>query len=398
MSNSPLWNKIDQWTRLSHLSFPVPSYSSRLSHTLGGITLMGFLILFGTGLFLTQFFNSMPDSSNASVHYIVEKVTGGRWIRSLHYWTAQAVILSLCAHIIRVFITGAYKFPRILTWYFGTALFFTTMMISYFSGTVIKWDQEGSEALEHYETVVGMLGPLGKFLGSELTTTVSMNARMYSVHIAIGPLLLIALVAGHFYLIHVFNIAPLPGGPYSRQTEVPETELKGTFTEHFFSIFRFSLIFYGAVAILARFVPAPLRSAPMGEPTGIKPPWIYYWQYGIENFIGMEGILYSSIALVLIFLIVPLMDRGPSREYKDRKAVLSVGAVTLLAITSLTVYGWLSPEQVHHHGGHNHAHEHQEEVPAVDGVVKEAPSEEKHHHQEGPAGKTDPGHSTNGPE
>jgi ubiquinol-cytochrome c reductase cytochrome b subunit len=298
-------------------------------------------------------------------------VAGGRWIRSFHYWTAQAVILSMCAHLLRVFYSGSYKAPRILTWYFGTALFFTATMLSFFSGTVIKWDQEGSEALEHYQFVVGLLGPVGTLLGEGLTQSVSMNVRMYSIHVTLAPLLLIVLVVGHFFLIHVFNISPLPRGPHSKLPEVPKAELTGTFTEHLFGIVRFSLIFYGLVAILAAIVPASLEPAATSEATGVKPPWIYLWQYGIENFLGMAGILYSTILLLLLFLIVPWLDRGLSRDPKDRKGVLALGAVTALVLLSLTLYGWLSPKQVHH--GHGHGHEgNMEEIPGME--MNEPPS------------------------
>lgn len=396
MSNGSLWNRLDQWTRISRLSFPVPAHAKNLGYCLGGITLTGFTLLFVTGLILTQFFNPQPDQANRSVHYIVEKVFGGRFLRSFHYWTSQAVILAVCAHLLRVFITGAYKAPRVLTWYFGVALFFTATMLSYFSGTVIKWDQEGSEALEHYQVIVGMLGPIGTLMGSGLTDSVSMNVRMYGFHVTLAPLLLIALIVGHFYLVHVFNISPLPRGPHSRLPEVPATELTGTFTEHLWAITRFSLIFYGLVAVLSAVVPAPLGGEPSPEPTGVKPPWIYYWQYAVENFVGMPGILYSSLVLLLLFLIVPLLDRGPSRDPKDRKGVLALGAVTLAVMTGLTIYGWLSPEQVHE-GGHGHGDKQTQEhtmdgMPGM-GKMKETPSGEQAHDTGAPSGPTQEEHT-----
>ena len=389
MSNGSLWNRLDQWTRLSRLSFPVPAHAKNLGYCLGGITLMGFTLLFVTGLILTQFFNPQPDQANRSVHYIVEKVFGGRFLRSFHYWTSQAVVLAMCAHILRVFISGSYKFPRVLTWYFGTALFFTATMLAYFSGTVIKWDQEGSEALEHFEFIIGLLGPVGALIGKGLTDSVSMNVRMYGFHVTLAPLLLIGLVVGHFYLIHVFNISPLPRGPHSRLDEVPEAELTGTFTEHLFGIIRFSLVFYGLVAILSAVVHAPLEPAASGESTGVKPPWIYLWQYGIENFVGMAGILYSSVVLVLLFLLVPILDRGPSRDPKDRKGVLALGAVTFIVLLGLTLYGWLSPKQVHqgHEHGQAHDQEHKmDEMPGM-GETKETPSGGHAHDESAPPEK-----------
>lgn len=396
MPNGSLWNRLDQWTRLSRLSFPVPAHAKNLGYCLGGITLMGFMLLFVTGLILTQFFNPQPDLANRSVHYIVEKVFGGRFLRSFHYWTAQAVVLAMCAHLLRVFISGSYKAPRVLTWYFGTALFFTTTMLAYFSGTVIKWDQEGSEAMVHYQAVLEMLGPIGTLMGSGLTGSVSMNVRMYGFHVTLAPLLLIALIVGHFYLVHVFNISPLPRGPHSRLPEVPAAELTGTFTEHLWAITRFSLIFYGLVAIVAAIVQPPLGGEPSSEQTGVKPPWIYLWQYGIENFVGIvPGILYSSLVLLLLFLIVPLLDRGPSRDPKDRKGVLALGAATFVVLLGLTLYAWLSPPQVHE--GHEHGHGHEapmSEMPGT-GEMKETPSGGQAHDagaSSGKAGEDPPAH------
>lgn len=171
-----------------------------------------------------------------------------------------------------------------------------------------------------------------------------------------------------------------PGGLSARLTEVPAAELTGTFTEHLGSIVRFSLVFYGLVAILSAIVPAPLGGEHSLVFTGEKPPWIYLWQYGIEHFTGIAGILYSSLLLLLIFLLVPWIDRGPSRDPMERKGVLALGAVTALVMIGFTVFAWVSPPQVHHGGGGHHM----EDMPGMEGV-KEIPSEEhseEHSHDE----------------
>ncbi|HEY5593882.1 MAG TPA: hypothetical protein VIL61_01820, partial [Nitrospiria bacterium] len=129
--------------------------------------------------------------------------------------------------------------------------------------------------------------------------------------------------------------------------------------------------------------------AASGESTGVKPPWIYLWQYGIENFVGMAGILYSSVVLVLLFLLVPILDRGPSRDPKDRKGVLALGAVTFIVLLGLTLYGWLSPKQVHqgHEHGQAHDQEHKmDEMPGM-GETKETPSGGHAHDESAPPEK-----------
>jgi quinol-cytochrome oxidoreductase complex cytochrome b subunit len=391
MATQGFWVRFDQWCRLSRLRFPVPAHSKHLFYALGGITFVGFLILFLTGLYLTQFFDPHPDAAEQSVRALMEKVPGGGFMRSMHYWTAQAVMIALGFHVLRVFITGAYKFPRVMTWYLGVGLFFTAMMGSYFSGTVMKWDQEGFEALHHYKVVMETLGPLGYWFGETLTGAVSLNLRMYTYHIILAPLVIILLVAGHFYLIHVFNISPLPYGAAARQTEVPREELTGTFTEHLWSIARFSLIYYGAVVVLSILNPAPLGVARLDHFTGEKPPWLFLWMYGVEHFAGIAGIIYGSAALLILLFLIPIVDRGASRDPRERRGILAVGLVAIVVITGFSLFAWFAPPEVHHaHGGHHleepalppHQHEGMPTEGAQQPAGEEAPSSHSHTHEE----------------
>ncbi len=347
-------NWIDQRLRLSGLNFPVPPHSTHLLYALGGIAFIGFLILIGSGAVLLQFFDPHPDQAHRTVQALMTEIPGGRFIRSLHYWAAQGMVLALCVHLVRVFVTGAYQFPRAATWYLGVGLFFTVVMGAYFSGTVIKGDQESAEALHHYNFVVGMLGPAGSWLGGQLTGAVSMPLRMFALHIALVPLAVIVLVIGHFYLIHVFNLAPLHRGEQAALAELPAAQLTESFTAHGMSILKFALFYYGLVALLALAVPAPVGEAQAAAMTGIKPPWPYLWLYGAEHFLGMEGLFYGNVALLVLLLLVPLVDRSHSRAFSQRKTILAAGLVVGLVIVGFSLFAWLAPPEVHQGGAHQH--------------------------------------------
>ena len=350
MERSNLWIKIDNWTRLSRLSYPVPPHAKNLFYTIGGVTFVGFLVLFATGILIAQFFNPLPEQANQSVRYLIEKVKGGSYIRSVHYWIAQAVVISLLFHLLRVFITGAYKYPRVLTWFIGVGLLSSTYMGSYFTGTVLKWDQEGFEAMHHYKVIVDSLGPFGFYLGEGLTKNIPLNIRLYVSHITFFPLVLISLIVAHFYLIRVFNISPLPWGQGSMQTEVPAEGLTGRFTEHLRAIALYSFVYYGIFAIIALFIPAPLGPEHTGVFKGEKPPWPFLWLYGLENFFGIPAILYGSLIFFALLAIVPFLDYAEERNPMKRKKIIISAVLILLILLSLTIYGWLSPEQVHDDG------------------------------------------------
>ncbi len=343
-------NFLERWFRISRLSYPVPEHSRTLPYTLGGIAFLGFLLLFASGLVMGQFFDPAPDRAHQSVKHLVEQVPGGAFIRAFHYWTGYAVILALLLHVLRVFVTGAYKPPRVFTWYFGLALLATVFFGSYFTGTVLKWDQEALDALEHYREGLKFLGPIGTFLGS--TEAVTLNIKLYLSHVSIFPLLLIVLIAAHFYLINAFNLSPLAFGEDSARAQVPPERLKGKFPDHAKSILRYSLIYYAIVAVVAL-----IFGAPVGPPAGegiegpdLKPPWPFLWLYGVENLTGRMGTLvYAVVALFLFLAVLPLVDRGPERDPRKRPGTMIAGALVLLAIVGLSVYAAIAPPQVHHH-------------------------------------------------
>ncbi|MBI5746369.1 MAG: cytochrome bc complex cytochrome b subunit [Nitrospirae bacterium] len=341
---------LERWFRISRLSYPVPPHARTLPYILGGITFIGFLLLFSSGLLMGQFYQPTPDRAYETVKHLINEVPGGRLLRSFHYWMAQAVILSLILHLLRIFISGAYKPPRIFTWYFGVSLLGIALFGSYFSGTVLKWDQESFDALQHYSEGLRFFGPIGKFMGS--TEAIPLNIKIYLSHVSFFPLLLLVLIAGHFYLINTFSLSPLPFGKDSTLASLPEERMTGRFLEHANSIFLYSILYYGLVAIIALIFPAPLGPPVSGEETGVKPPWPFLWFYGLENLTGkIDTIVYASGLLFLLLILLPILDRGEERNPLKRKGTMTGGAMVLLFLIGLSLYAAISTPQVHHHGG-----------------------------------------------
>jgi ubiquinol-cytochrome c reductase cytochrome b subunit len=320
-----------------------------------------------TGFLLAQLYNPLPQQAYQSLEKI-QQINWASYLRALHYWFAQGVLFALILHTTRVFVTGAYKHPRQVTWWIGVALLGTMLMGSYFTGTVLKWDQEGADALSHFKGILRMLGPIGAMM-AEWPGSSPMNLRIYVSHIAVYPVLIVLLVMGHFYLIHIFNLAPTAWGKWSNAPEVPPQEIKGWFSEHARSILLLSVAYYGFLALVAIFVRAPLGEAPSGHGDPVKPPWPFLWMYLFENIWGVGAVLYVTMILFGFLALVPLLDRGQERRLGARKGILSLGALVGLSLIALTIYGWAVPAQ--EHTGHSH-----DEEGAVMG-------EEGDHHEEG---------------
>lgn len=130
------------------MTYPVPAYANTIWYLLGGISFIGFLILLITGIYMTQFYDAQPADAQQSVIYLITKVPLGDFIRSVHFWAAQVVMVTVLLHFIRVLYTAAYKNPRELNWFIGLGLLLVTFSAIY-TGSVLKYDQEGLEALEH---------------------------------------------------------------------------------------------------------------------------------------------------------------------------------------------------------------------------------------------------------
>jgi len=155
-----LWQALDERLGLSGLQYPIPEHANKLAYSLGGLSLICFVLLVATGIFLTQYYNPDPAAAHASVRHIITGVTGGDFLRAFHYWAAMAMIVLVGLHLLRVFVSAAYKRPREGNWVIGVALAALTAGL-FFTGSVLKWDQESLEALEHNIEVGKLLGKFG---------------------------------------------------------------------------------------------------------------------------------------------------------------------------------------------------------------------------------------------
>ena len=151
---------IDERLGIRALQYPVPEHANKLAWSLGGVTAFAFAILIVTGVILVQFYNPVPEAANASIRQLVTDVWGGRFVRGVHFWAAQAMYVTAALHMLRVFVTGSYKKPREANWLIGLAMF-GLLALAIFTGTVLKWDQEGFEALGHNLEIGKLLSGVG---------------------------------------------------------------------------------------------------------------------------------------------------------------------------------------------------------------------------------------------
>ncbi len=182
-------------------------------HTLGSATLTAFLVQAVTGVILAMYYKPDPNSAYQSINHITNDLTLGWLVRGMHKWGASVFIILLFFHMARVFLFGAYKYPRELNWIVGVLLLVFGMLEG-FTGYLLPWDQTA-----YWATVVGInlngtapiLGPfLADFLRGGAEIGGDTLSRFYSMHMLLIPGAIFALIGLHLYLVVRLGVSSPP--------------------------------------------------------------------------------------------------------------------------------------------------------------------------------------------
>jgi quinol---cytochrome c reductase cytochrome b subunit, bacillus type len=182
-------------------------------HTLGSATLTAFLVQLITGVILAMYYKPSPAEAHRSVVHITDDVWGGWLLRGMHRWGASVFIILMFLHMGRVFLFGAYKYPRELNWIVGVLLL-ATGLFEGLTGYLLPFDQTA-----YWATVVAInINGTAPFLGPYIATILRGGAeigpdtlaRFYSLHMLLVPGALIGLIGLHLYLIVRLGVTSPP--------------------------------------------------------------------------------------------------------------------------------------------------------------------------------------------
>ncbi len=318
---------------LEALEYRIPPVANRLPYMLGGLTFMVIITLFVTGVFLDQFYNPNPVGAHDSIVYIMSRVPLGNWLRGLHYWGAGLVLVSVALHLVYVFSRRSYLRPREVTWWAGVALYITIFALV-FTGSVLRADQEGSEALAHAVAGAQLVGPLGAPMSPDFTRSTPLLARLHNAHVSLLPLLLLALVGLHFWLVRYLGI----------HSHEPKTV---PFTVHLRRLTGYGLLLWAILGAVAAIFPPGIGFAGIEGAEVTKPFWPFLWIYTVENTMGIKGMLIAPLVLFGFLLAVPLLDRARDPD-RGRPRWLTGLALLLLALyVGGMIYGVFAPQMQH---------------------------------------------------
>lgn len=342
-----IWAAIDERLGLSGLAYPVPKHANGIGYILGGITFFGFLILTVTGVWLAQFYHPTPEAARESVVYIMNVAPAGDVVRGIHFWTSNIVMATILLHLGRIFVTGSYKRPREANWLIGLGLLAITMGLI-FTGTVMKWDQEGYEALGHNVEAGRLLGAVGFWFSTDFEANLPLLGRLYMAHVVILPALGTLLLISHFLLVKRHGISARPAEADAAVGGGPLPAKGGsTFTAHLVRMTGFGLLILAVTTVLAIVVPAGLGARPIPGTETTKPPWMFLPFYPFEDWFGLPALLWAPAILFGGLALVPFVDRSPHRSPARRRVLIFGGAVAAIALVALVIDATLTAPQSH---------------------------------------------------
>ncbi|HEY7164430.1 MAG TPA: cytochrome b N-terminal domain-containing protein [Candidatus Binatia bacterium] len=376
-------------------------WSLRWSATWGlGIAAVScFFVLLATGVLLMFYYKPYPDVAYLSIKDIHFVVPTGRFIRNIHRWSGNMMVAIVLLHMARVFYTAAYRAPREFNWIIGMGLLVVTLGLS-FTGYLLPWDQLAYWAItiganiaqspRELTDALGItqwfdIGGLQKLilLGSEEVGEEAL-IRFYLFHVMVLPLVLVTLMAVHFWRIRKDGGLAKPSDAH-RRLGAGQADLYPVFTEAPQKTYSLAALvkgrtsavgdgpeqtvpsmphlLYGEAAvfmltvaisvILAILLDAPLKEManPAVPENPAKAPWYFL---GLQELVSHSAFM-GGVGIPMIVLLglglIPYLDReteetgvwfggAGGRWLVGRAAIFGLASVILLEAFVIR-FGWL---------------------------------------------------------
>ncbi len=321
----------------------IPGGSS-YAYVFGSLLLFTFSLQAVTGIW--QLFYYVPSVQYAydSLNYLRIEIPFGWLIHGLHYWGANAMIILLLCHATRVFVWGAYKPPRELTWLAGVGLFLITLAMS-FTGAPLPWDEQGFWATEVGTSIAGTVPFVGNLVKQLMRGGQEMGqlalSRMFILHVAIFPIALLGLAGFHLVAFRKFGgSGPWDEAKHARSGRFwPDQVFKDTLS---------CAVLLVILIALVVIVPPPFAGPadPLDATYIPKPEWNFLFLYQILKFfpgkfeaIGTVGVPTLGI---LVLVLLPFFDKRSERAPARRLLAMSIAGVSILGLIGLTLAGHYS--------------------------------------------------------
>jgi ubiquinol-cytochrome c reductase cytochrome b subunit len=340
---------------------PVPRETASWFYVFGSAALTCFILQIVTGILLALIYVPSAGEAWNSLQILNHDISLGWFIRGLHGWGSNFMVAIVLIHMVQVFLFGAYKFPRELTWMVGVFLLLMTLAMA-FSGQVLRFDQDAYWGLGIGASIasrVPIVGPwaVNLMLGGPIIAGATLS-RFFAVHVFLVPGLLIAFVGVHLLMVLKLGVNewPMPGRIVRRATYVAEyhemTHKAGVpfvpnaiWKDIFFS--GFILLSIAACAVFL----GPFGPSGQPDPTIIqtapRPDFFFLWLYAVLSFLPPSAetplLMIGPAIGIVVLLLLPFFAGEGEKSWKRRPIAVLTILLTAVMLGSLTHLGLHTP-------------------------------------------------------
>ena len=328
----------------------------------GVLTMLVFVILIITGIFLLMYYKPDAELAFDSVNKTIMMDVAFGWVfRHTHAVAASIMFLVLYIHMARGMYYGSYKAPREIVWITGFLLF-VLMSATAFTGYLLPWGQMSYWAAQTITTLfekIPFIGPdlviwvRGNYIVADATLT-----RFFALHVVFLPLLLIVVTAIHLYAVRIVGSNNEDGISMTKE----EKKVKGIpfwpvfMSKEYFVMSVFLFIFFYLVFFSYDFAMDPINFQPadyLQTPPHIYPEWYFLAYYEVLRgfFFSQNMGLIAFVASMFIVLFMPWLDKSPIVSGKHRPLYKIAFWIFILDFLLLTILGKLPPQGIFNYTG-----------------------------------------------
>jgi len=278
-------------------TIPAETLRFTLSFGLGGMAATLLCLLFISGLFQLLMYAPGIDTAYRSIQLMYADAPLSGWIRNIHFWSGNLLVIVCFLHLLRVFLTGALRGARRLNWIVGLVLFLLVLSAN-FSGYLLPWDQLAYWAVTIFTGMFGYIPLCGTWLmelirgGREVGAPTLAN--FYAIHVGVLPFLFFLFCVWHFWLVR------RAGGLIQQQNDRGQDIRVPAIPDLVSREAAAGLGLCGLLLLFAAGVDAPLADPanPAMSPNPAKAAWY---------FLGLQELL-MHLHPVIVICVIPILS------------------------------------------------------------------------------------------
>jgi len=333
---------------------PVPRETASWFYVFGSAAFVVFMLQIVTGVMLALIYVPSAGEAWNSLQTLNHSVSLGWFVRALHGWGSDFMVAIVLIHMVQVFLFGAYKYPRELTWIVGVFLLVVTLGMA-FTGQVLRFDQDAYWGLGIGASIasrVPFVGPsiVNLMLGGPIIAGATLS-RFFALHVFVVPGLLISFVAVHLLMVVKLGINewPMPGRVVRKATYIKDyhelTKKDGVpfvpgavWKDLFFAAFILVAIaacavYYGPFGPSGPPNPTIIQTAP-------RPDYFFLWLYAVLSLLppSMEtpALLVGPVVAILALLLLPFLFGEGEKSWRRRPTAVLTILLVAVALSTFT--------------------------------------------------------------